>query len=273
MAVRLDAGVTVRGLIVAADPDAVIGVFLVAADLDRAGMVVLDVVRDADGRFHVDHVAPGTWRLVVRGPQFTLLAERQVRVAGEADVDVGEIELPARVWLHGAVRTPDGGPCGGAVIQNVRNDDDFRFTPSVVSQSDGSFDVYVPTTGRGALLVRRHGFGAAVARLDGVDLASRLDVRLSAEGTLDIRIRLPRPGAEFDWYVQTPDGAVRWQPTEAAANDVPGFDRHIVCPGLAPGPLVVEISSPRSTLTPWKHTANVTVVAGETTTVVVGPER
>jgi hypothetical protein len=37
--------------------------------------------------------------------------------------------------------------------------------------------------------------------------------------------------------------------------------------------VVVVIQNSRSSFTAWKFTANVTVVAGTTTTVVVGPDR
>jgi hypothetical protein len=84
---------------------------------------------------------------------------------------------------------------------------------------------------------------------------------------------LPHAGARFDWYVQTPDGAVRWQPPLVGGNDTLGFDERHECAGLAPGPVVVVIQNSRSSFTAWKFTANVTVVAGTTTTVVVGPDR
>ncbi len=276
--VRLEPGVTVRGRIVAADPNAVGGtwIHLSSRDPSHPRPHVLSAAVDAESSFRFDHVAPGPWRLTVHTRFLAFLAERQVEIEGDADVELGEIVLPAFAWLHGVVRTPDGQPSGGSVVELHQPERDFRFVQPVVSKDDGSFSIFVPATGRRALLVRRRGFGAAVVRLDGADGAdgaTPLVVRLAPEGTLDIRIRMPREGDRLDWSVQTPDGAARWQPEEVGGNDTLGFDERHVCAGLAPGPLVVVIEDWSPTITPRRYTASVTVVAGETTEVEVGPER
>lgn len=269
--VRLHRGAVVHGRVVSPDARAAAGARVSLGSVVRGGSAIGsgDAVRGADGAFRFEHVAPGAWRLLVYWPQ-TVVVEREVDVGAVADFDVGDVVIPPAATLHGVVSRPDGRPCGGATVQYVLGDDDTHTSPKVVTHEDGAFEIDVPSAAGGALVVARRGFGGVVVRLGGVDPTKALAVRLAPEGKLDVRIRLPKPPAlSWSLHVLASDGAVRRQPEDTARmDDKLGFDERDVVSGLGPGAVVVEISS-----TQWTFIATVSVVAGATTVVVVGPDK
>ena len=70
----------------------------------------LVVAAGADGRFRLEHVPPGDYTLSARPEGAPPLHVRDVRVADEADTDVGTLELPRGGTLFGNVMGPDGRP-------------------------------------------------------------------------------------------------------------------------------------------------------------------
>lgn len=261
------AGATVRGRLLGASPAVAefVEVRIVSAASRSSSISFVAQVPTDEGAFEFERLAPGQWHIDVFWPAGCVARSLDVSVPeGATSVDLGVLKLPTIVRVRGVVESDSGQPVGGAVA-DFQASSAQAWEVSTPVRADGTFELFLPVTARGTVIVRRRGLGAALADLD-ASTGSRVALRLPREGRLDVRLRLPSSHrrSSFWWGVRTVDGTASWQPEGDSEVDFPGFDARFVWRGLGPGPIVVQVTGPG-----WRLERSVVVVAGETTEVVL----
>ncbi|HEX5053624.1 MAG TPA: carboxypeptidase-like regulatory domain-containing protein [Planctomycetota bacterium] len=126
-----DTGVTVtlqplgglRGRVVAEATAAPVAEFTVC--LLRTSFLVLQlpvrrsVVHDADGAFRIEGVSPDSYTLQVEADGYSTL-EKNVAVPAAGSLEVGTLSLSRAARVHGIVRSEQGRPIRGALVQKRR---------------------------------------------------------------------------------------------------------------------------------------------------------
>jgi protocatechuate 3,4-dioxygenase beta subunit len=74
-------------------------------------------VRDASGGFAERGIAPGSWAIVIVGPDFERRVLEHVRVAEGETTDLGDIVVERGPGVHGRVVDPRGVPIAGATVR------------------------------------------------------------------------------------------------------------------------------------------------------------
>jgi uncharacterized protein YfaS (alpha-2-macroglobulin family) len=91
---------------------------------------------DADGRFKVELVVPGTYQLAVRQIGFAPFEQNDVEIRRNEVTDTGKLSLSQGAKVHGHVFGLDGKPLAGAVVNAVTKSGDFQ---TARSDNDGGF--------------------------------------------------------------------------------------------------------------------------------------
>ena len=250
--VSIAAAATLSGGV--ADPDGapVADAVVVAYDVRFASVVARS---DAAGRFTVDGLAAGRWRLRILPPVASGLGERwalddtgpcgaAVWTLGDDEVvDVGAIGLPAGATIVGRVVDADGAPLPGVTLRAEATLDDSVLNPGeAVSDADGRFvlDGLVPEGPAGDFVVRATGKGIPVQWLPGTYDEDRGEaVAVEPGGSVDVGDFVLLPGITVGGAVSGPDGPVDggyvtvYSASRALAAPVEG-GRYVVR-GLPPG--------------------------------------
>jgi len=152
---------------------------------------------DADGRFALEHVAPGDVSLEVsRRGHSPGWAEASI-AANLPSPDVILRLAPERV-LVGTIRGP-GGPVASALVEASATGERWIARPRTLSAQDGAFRLAGLPAGRIDLNVSAHGFALGVAYVD-VD-QSRADVDLVPNAALAGRVLDDATGAPIPEFV------------------------------------------------------------------------
>jgi len=162
---------------------------------------------DADGRFTLEHVAPGKVQVIARSEGFLENLGTSVEVGDGERRDVGELVLEAGSRIAGRITWPDGSPAAGAEV-------DVGFDPAGLA-------------GMGAFNAARGASGEAEADADG-----RFEVQGLGKGPFLVQASAEHAGSGDE-------GTVQWR--DKLAGITPGrLDLELV---LAEPPIVDGIVS------------------------------
>lgn len=75
-----------------------------------------DAASNAEGRFHIDHIPPGSYQIRVTHPHFASLYEKNVDVVEGQPTDLGDLILHAGGTIQGIVYNTAGGALAGQVV-------------------------------------------------------------------------------------------------------------------------------------------------------------
>lgn len=158
--IRMAKGARLSGLVAAADGAPVGGarVDLVAAGAGSvAGMAdnpftrILQqqmranstkrAVTGADGRWTLDHVLAGSYKVKVEHPDYSEAESRDFTCENKGDVNVDTVTLRPGAVIRGLVKKKDGSPDGRATIMVSSADPMAFFSRSIQTNADGSFEV------------------------------------------------------------------------------------------------------------------------------------
>jgi len=166
---------------------------------------------DRDGRFRLDGLEPGTYRLDLRQWSTGIAHQESVELTSDREI---EIELPvARVT--GRVRDrADRAPVAGARVRLMRPGDEpdpFGSSPSGISDLEGRFRIENVPDGTWSLVAGRDGYGDDTRTIEvreGREVAD-LDVLLDATEGLVLKVLTPAGRAPDSVTVAVLDGAGR----------------------------------------------------------------
>lgn len=186
-----------------------------AVPLPMAAMPQEAAVREGDGRFHVPALEPGDYTVFVVAPGYAVWRQAGIELgaipadpAAALDLDV---RLDVGLTVRGTLRDGSGAPLSGALVLseldapvNVLPLDpdalaEYDFVRHARSADDGSYNL--EHVARGTQVLRASGAGAAVAWIDGLEVAGALPL-------VGVDFVLPPAGA-IEGRVLDADGAPR----------------------------------------------------------------
>jgi hypothetical protein len=148
---------------------------------------------DANGRFDLLNVAPGTFDLSVRAAGFAAARVPGIEIPeGPGPVDLGTVVLEGEAVVSGLVRSSDGRPLEGAAIHVVPSESPPggpAGVPDAVSDTEGRFEIHGNRLGaRLKLSAERSGY--APAQVSGVTAPTETPVvlTLSPRGRISGRV-------------------------------------------------------------------------------------
>lgn len=217
---------------------------------------------DAQGRFELDRVGEGTYRLLVRAPAGT--ATRNVEV-GSTRIDLGDVNLERGEEVVLAVRGPSG-VIGRPVVGLVRNAAGqvlvtvegrigeeglatLRGIPAEGREMFVSVDPFVPVR-----MTLGHGPGPH-------------PVTLLPAGRLFVRVRDESPGEAARMRLVDAAGRppVIYEMIPGTENGIPGYQGQFAIPVLAPGTWTVTVTAADGRV--WSR--EIAVTPGDATEVVL----
>jgi len=197
----------------------------------------------ADGRFTVEHVAAGSYRLHVEAGGFAPAEVPGLEIAGgEEPLDLGTILLEAAARIVGRVVDPDRQPLAGARIRAFLRRPDLRGSGSersfeTTTDGDGRFTVGDLRHGEEVMLhVRRSGYAQAHLQRVTAPTAQPLELVLQPVARVSGTVHDPRgrpvEGARVRVDRTTGPGGAPYSSPEAVETDADGrFDVAEVPPG------------------------------------------
>ncbi len=163
--------------------------------------------RESDGSFHLENLAPGTYRLAIEHPGALPYTLDRVEVPEGGKVDLGTVTLDPGVELSGTVvDAVTGEPVPGAVVEQAA-EDPFLAIRRRMDALSGEPEEGIRTDGKGRFTLGglRPGRVALEVRADGYSSA-RVETTIEEGRTPDpLRVELSAGGA-VEGTVRRPDG-------------------------------------------------------------------
>lgn len=172
----------------------------------RTGFERQEAESGTDGRFTLEHLAAGRWRVEAYHPAWVPAAQ-EMEISGEGDrVDCGDLRLEAGAVITGRVVAAAGGtPVAEARVwffaetdRNRKNageggrrhgrEPDPRQWRSVSSGVDGRFRLVVPGDRAGRLVAWHPRFGTTALALEETNAANEVVLAMPARGVLVVEV-------------------------------------------------------------------------------------
>jgi hypothetical protein len=229
-------------------------------------------VRTTDGRFEVQHVFPGTWRIAVIAPSTRVTISSEVTITSNETIDVGELALRRGLRIGGRVRDESGAAIVDAQVWIGRMWDWMHERSSIERMFTGVYETRTDTDGAYAF--------AGVDVLDETFPTSEIILATHHRVGVSVMHELPKTDATVDLVllgsgriegvVQQLRGGHGFMVAERAGE--PARARHASCDASArftfedvpAGEYVVKLE-PETEAAPVR----VTVVANQTATATV----
>jgi carboxypeptidase family protein len=128
---------------------------------------------DADGRFKLELVVPGTYQVAVRHNGFATFEQNDVEVRRREVTDAGKLVLSRGAKVHGHCYGQDGKPLAGAVVNAVTKASDFL---TARSDNDGAYVITSMPPGDYTLTIAQFSSTPPLAPLQMIFMAKQSQV-------------------------------------------------------------------------------------------------